>query len=314
MLDFEIKFTFHPPTDITSELVKVPLKSNYHLADSEKEFERDNLMRRTKEIKGHYAHFLGQLQQHMLSLLKDGALDVSVIKNHLTMYDSNLKNPMSHCKSLQDIFETLNSPKYSSFLDYELIKVLADYGSDKIKSDFIDYKKKLQKFLEKRIIEHYSGEEKFYAVVIDESIIDEIPDLSQVENRVKNILGQKNLVLLHWENLSLHLKLNTPLEEANTKLASPSLLNNAHVEANFDTVSNTPPKDEEQIATTAATISTNSPQKVSDKDILESSEEDASSIAAIESDSPQDGDDVLSEQQTNAVQSDGLSPILQGKC
>ena len=146
------------------------MKSNYHLFDTacEKKFERDKLARKTKEIRRHFTHFLAQLQQHMLVQQRDGTLDVSVIKSQIIMYDRKLKSPMSHCKSLQDIFETLSSLKHSSFLDYELIKLLVDYGNDKIKSEFADYKRKLQKFLEDRIIENCSGEEKIYVVVIDE--------------------------------------------------------------------------------------------------------------------------------------------------
>ena len=173
----------------------MPLKSNFQ----KKAFERHELTKNTDEIKRHFSHFLNQLQQHMLASLGEGTLDVSVVKSHLAMYDKKLKVPMSHCKSLKDIFEVLVLPEHSSFLDYEVIKVLVDYGSNEIKSNFIEYKKRLQAFLENRIIEQSSGEEKSYAIVIDESITDEIRDLFLLENRVKLILGHKKLTLLHLE-------------------------------------------------------------------------------------------------------------------
>ena len=133
---------------------------------------------------------------------KDGTLDVSVIKNQIVAYDKRLKVPMSRCKSLSDIFEKLILPEYSSFLDYDLIKLLVDYGGDECKSEFIDYKKKLQNFLENRIIEQSTpGAEKSYAVVIDESITSDITDLTLLQNRVRIILGQKSLTLIPWENL-----------------------------------------------------------------------------------------------------------------
>ena len=134
---------------------------------------------------------------------KDGTLDVSVIKNQIVAYDKRLKVPMSRCKSLSDIFEKLILPEYSSFLDYDLIKLLVDYGSDECKSEFIDYKKKLQNFLENRIIEQSTpgAEKSSYAVVIDESITSDITDLTQIQNRVRIILGQRSLTLIHWENL-----------------------------------------------------------------------------------------------------------------
>lgn len=58
------------------------------------------------------------------------------------------------------------------------------------------------------MIENPSGGESSYAVVIDESITDEISDLVQLQNRVKVILGHKNLTLLRWENLNLESKSN----------------------------------------------------------------------------------------------------------
>lgn len=160
------------------------------------------MARKTKQIKRQYTRFLANLQHHMLTLQKEGALDVSVIKNQIVAYDKKLKIPMSRCKSLQDIFEKLSLPENSSFFDYELVKLLVDYGSDKCKSDFIDYKRKLQNFLESRIIEQSTpGGEKAYAVVIDESITSDATDLVQLQNRVKVILGQKKVTLLPWENL-----------------------------------------------------------------------------------------------------------------
>lgn len=170
-------------SDVTSGLQRVSLSgTNRH-------FESCELTRNTKEIKGHYTHFLAELQENMLDLQKDGILDVSVIKSQIIMLDRKLKTPISDCRSLQEIFEILQSPEHSSFLDYELVKVFVDYGNNKLKGDFVNYKKKLQKFLEKRIIERSSGGEKLFAVVIDESITNNITDLIQLENRV-NYFGE----------------------------------------------------------------------------------------------------------------------------
>lgn len=167
---------------------------------AKKELESYDLIKSTEEIKGHFTNFLAQLQQHMLVLQKEGAIDVSVIKNQIVSYDKKLKAPMSQCKSLQDVFKSLILPEHSSFWDYDLLKVLIDYGSDRIKNAFFDYKKKLQKFFENRMIQHSSGEEKSYAVVVDKSITSEISDLIQLQNRVKMILGHENIGLLHWGN------------------------------------------------------------------------------------------------------------------
>lgn len=175
--------------------MSVPLKNNF--SDT-----LEACMRKTAEIRSQYNHFLAQLESYMLVLQQDGTLDTSVVKNYITNYDSKLKVPMSHCKSLQNIFEIISSSKYSSFLNYDLIKLLVDFGNDKIKNDFTTYKRKLQIFLESRITEHCSGEGKSYAVVIDESITqDATNNMSQLQYQVQFILGHKNVTLLHWENL-----------------------------------------------------------------------------------------------------------------
>ena len=179
----------------------MPIKSSYHLLEAQK-FERCDLISKTKAIKQEFTHFLAQLQQHMLNLIKDGTLDISVIKNRLVVYNRRLKSPVCSCESLQDIFEILRSPDHCSFLDYDLIKLFVDYGSGKVRSDFIEYKKKLQRFLKDRIIESSSGEAKSYVIVTDESITDEITDFVQFQNQVKSILGQRNLTFMNWEELS----------------------------------------------------------------------------------------------------------------
>lgn len=61
------------------------------------------------------------------------------------MYDKNLKKALSRCKSFPDMFEVISLPEHSSFLDYDIVKLLID-GS--IESIAISYKKKLQKFFE----------------------------------------------------------------------------------------------------------------------------------------------------------------------
>ena len=207
--------------------MRVPLKSNYHLPSSQKEFEQYKLLRKTKEIKRRFSQFFTQLQQHMLKLQTDGTLDVSVIKSHIILYDKTLKTPMRNCKSLQNIFEIISLPEYSSFLNYELIKLLTDYGSEKNRSDFIDYKKKLQCFLESRMIEYYSPKgEKLYAVLIDDSIIDEMADLIELQNRVKIILGHDNITLLHWNDLT-----SQPKHTVEERSASVTFRDNLHKDA-----------------------------------------------------------------------------------
>ena len=182
--------------------MKVPLKSNYHLADAQKEFQRFKLMKKTQEIKRYFVRFFGQLQQHLLALQKDGKCDYSVIVNQIVQYSEKLEGRMSQCRSLQDIFKALSSPKLLSFWDYELIKVLVDCGNDEIRESFIDYKRKLQKFFADRMIEWSSeGEKSYYAVIIDESIINESTDWIHLENRVKIILGRENVTVKRWENL-----------------------------------------------------------------------------------------------------------------
>lgn len=55
-------------TRCPSQLVKVKLKSNYHLPDSQMEFERHKLERKTKDIKKEFARFFfGDLLQNMLN-------------------------------------------------------------------------------------------------------------------------------------------------------------------------------------------------------------------------------------------------------
>lgn len=53
------------------------------------------------------------------------------------------------------------------------------------------------------MIERTEGE-KSYAVIIDESILNEIHDLTQLHNRVKLILGHKNIALQKMDGLSLN--------------------------------------------------------------------------------------------------------------
>ena len=171
--------------------MKVPLKGHGRLS-----FARNELRKETNDIKTQFQNFVDQLQQHLLLLLENGTLDVSTIKSHLIMYDPKLKGPLNPSKSLQDVFKTLSSPEHSTFLDYELVKLLTDYGDNAIKENFICYKRNLQKFLENRIIEQSTSEdEKSYAVVLDESITNEISDLVRLENGVKMILGHQNLRL-----------------------------------------------------------------------------------------------------------------------
>ena len=185
------------------------------------EFKKHELLRETAEMKRHFNHFIAEIQQHMLALQHDGILDTSVIINCIIMYDRKLKTCMSHCTSLQDVVETASSPEHSSFLDYDLIKLLIDYGSDTIKSAFTDYKKKLQNFLKDRTVKLSSqkGRESHYAVVIDESIVNDNPNLIQLHNRVKNILGDKNIELVHWKNLNMESQVN---EEASNNVDETS--------------------------------------------------------------------------------------------
>lgn len=158
------------------------------------QFDGNELLRKTNKMKALFALFISQLLQ---DIEKDELLDVSVIKSNLVMYDRKLKEPLNCCKSLQEVFETLRSPKYSSFLEYDLIKVLVEYGSAEAKDNWIHYKKQLQKFLEDRLVQQTSGEEVSYAVVIDESLTNEVSDPIQLQNRVKYILGHRDLKLVH---------------------------------------------------------------------------------------------------------------------
>lgn len=178
--------------------MRVPLKVSGCVLD----MHEHELKSKTNEIKQHFAHFIINLQQHMLDLQRDEKLDVSVIKSHIIMYDKKLKAPVSCCKTLEDIFNTLCLPKYSSFLNYELLKLFIDYGNDEIKCQFIKYKQDLQEYLKNRIIKSLSAGKVLHAVLVDESMIDENTDLIQLQNRVNILLGHKNLTLLHYESLN----------------------------------------------------------------------------------------------------------------
>jgi hypothetical protein len=189
--------------DITSQLEKVQLKSNYRLPDSQREFERHKLERKTKDIKKKFARFLTDLLQHMITLQDSGAVDFSVIRAKLIMYDRSLKKTLSSCKSFPALFEVITSPKHSSFLDYDLVKLLIDDVSEKIANNFTRYKQDLQKFLEDRMaVETTEEGERTYTVTIDESILKEIPDWNHLHNRIKLLLGHKGLKLRRLEDLS----------------------------------------------------------------------------------------------------------------
>ena len=181
--------------DVTSELMRVPLRSNYTLPDTQ--HQRMKMVKETEQIKKCYNHFVAQLK---LDLRKEEK-DVAVIKNQLIMYDRNLKIPLTGCETLTDLFEILRLSKHSSFLDYELIKLLTDHGSDETRREFVDYKASLQKFLENRIIAQPSSEGvNAYAVVIDEGITNEITDSQHLQNRVKSILGHRSLNFIYCES------------------------------------------------------------------------------------------------------------------
>lgn len=175
----------------------MPIESKHQSFDAKMKFNTYELTSKTSKIKGCFADFLSELQQHMLVLQKEGALDISVIKSHILMYDRKLITPMSQCKSLQDVFETLCLPEHSSFLNYDLIKILAEYGSEKIRKNFMNYKKNLQKFFEDRMIVQSPGE---VAVIVDKSITNEFSDCHQLQNQVRIILGYGDLQLLIWED------------------------------------------------------------------------------------------------------------------
>lgn len=177
------------------------LKDNYDLPDKPTEFNAYKLEKKTKEIKKEYVKFLGELLKHMKNLQENGIIDFSVITTEITMYDRKLESAMDHCKSLPDVFKIISLPEHSSFLDYDLIKLLLDkYGSEKVKELFIEYKKKLQKFLEARI---FAGEDDCLVVLIDQIISVNNPDWNRLQNRIKNILGVKEkLTLQRCEDLN----------------------------------------------------------------------------------------------------------------
>ena len=175
---------------MTSQLVKVQPKKA-----APREFEGYKLERKTKSIKKEFAKFIGELAQHMM----EQDVNIAVIKSEILAYNRKLRGDIQKSTSLYDILEVLISK--SSFLDYDLIKILIDHGDTRIKKTFADYKRKLQRFLEERMIEVPSGQEGSYAVVIDQSVTEECADLNHLLNRVKIILGHKNMILLRWENL-----------------------------------------------------------------------------------------------------------------
>lgn len=177
---------------MTSQLVKVQPKRT-----APREFEGYKLERKTKGIKKEFARFIGELEQHLVA--KD--INVSAIKTEIIAYDRSLREDIQKSVSLHDILNVLIAK--ASFLDYDLIKLLIDHGDTKIKMMFTDYKRKLQGFLEERMIKEPSGGEDSYVVVIDQIITDECADLKQLLNRVKIILGHKNITLLRWENLRI---------------------------------------------------------------------------------------------------------------
>lgn len=187
--------------DITSELVRVPL-STICLRDTKLGFDRNKLSAETQKIKSDFVNFLDELQQHLLTLQREDKLDISVIKTHLSMYDRQLKALIGKCESMKEIFETLSSPGRTSFLDYECIRLLVDYGNDAIKSSFIGYKKRLQKYLESCVIEQSSFDgSTSYSVVIDESITKEETNLDWLQNRVRAVLGHKSLNILMLDDV-----------------------------------------------------------------------------------------------------------------
>ena len=155
----------------------------------------------------------------MEDLERTGNVSLSTIITKLVTYDSELRGAVSCCKSLAEVIQKLVSPEYSTFWDYDLIKILIDYGSEEIKSNFIEYKKKLQKFFEERLIEQPFGG---FAVIVDKSIIDECNQLDQLQNRIRIILGHPSLTLVVQESLSAQPK--SPLrKEVETTLQDDAL-------------------------------------------------------------------------------------------
>ena len=184
-----MKFSILFRLDVTSQLMRVQPKKTMP-----KEFEGYKLERKTRNIKREFARFLRELEQHMMTK----EINISVIKTEIMAYDRRLRKDIEKTTSLHDIFYVL-LPK-TSFLDYDLIKILIDHGNTEIKKMFTDYKRKLQGFLEERMIEDPLRGEGSYVVVIDKIITEEITDWNQLQNRVKIILGHKNVTLLKWEN------------------------------------------------------------------------------------------------------------------
>ena len=189
---------------ITSALTRVSLDSKLYPS----EIDKDKLMSETNNVKGRFAVFLDELQQHLLNLQKEEKIDVPVVISQIVLYEKEVRALLSQCNSFQDVFQSLNTSKYLSFVDYDLVKLLVEYGNEEIKSKFIAYKRSLQKLFKNRIIKL---EEK-NCVVIDKSIADETRDLDQLLNCVKFILGQEDLTL-HWEDFNPQQSSEIPTED-----------------------------------------------------------------------------------------------------
>lgn len=152
--------------------------------------------RKTKEIKREFSKFVVKLQ---LNLERNGAINLSAIVTNIIAYDSKLKKVMSRCASIPEVVQTLVLPQYSTFLEYDLIKVLVQCGSNEIQGSFTEYKTKLQKFLEGCLIKQPIGEG--FAVVLERSITDECIHLDQLQNKIRIILGYPELTFVRLENL-----------------------------------------------------------------------------------------------------------------
>lgn len=182
-------------------------------------------MKRTEDIKQCFTAILAEVQRQIVHK----SLDISVIKSHFVSYDRKLQAPLKNCISLENILDILISEKHLSFLNYDLIKILVDYGNDEVKTFFIDYKKKLQEFLKGRVIEILSGKEKKFAVVVDEKLALEVRDVEQLNNRVKFILGHKDLITVNFLDLKFENQISgdTPVafslnsEGGNLRASSP---------------------------------------------------------------------------------------------
>ena len=185
----------------------MPLASTC-LPELKEKFDKSRLMKETEVIKKHFSDFLASLHQYIHALLENRTLaDLSVLKNQMVMYDRKLKVPLNESESLQDVFKILNSPEHSSFLDYELVKVIVDFSNVEMKSKLVEYKRKLQNFLKNRMISTPTqNDSASYAIVVDNSITEVISDPVHLLNRVRMVLGHPNLILLTWESLGLQLK------------------------------------------------------------------------------------------------------------